>query len=292
MDVLEGMKHKTYDTLVLGGGGTKGLSILGTLAYFFENHSLENLRRISGTSIGSVIGSLMGLRIPPREIYEIAKSVDVPFQGSGGLQNFSKKYGVWSLRKSLAPFFSLLLENFEGHSPTFEEYFRKTQIHLKICASNVNSLKLVYFDHESTPKVRVINAIRASCCLPGIFKAVKINGDYYVDGGFVENFPMGAWSGASDFLEEKILGISVSGVSKRAKIDSVFDYMYRTASLVIAARTKESIAIKPKALIVESLIEDVPFLPISVTEEIMEKLFEQGWLDAKTCASRRIYILH
>ena len=278
---------KIFSTLALGGGGSKGISVLGTLDYFYKQGSLSSVKRISGTSIGSVIGSLIGIGLTPESIHQIGKQVETPLQGKVDYTKVLKNYGLWSLSKSLAPFTFHLLEYF-GKSPTFEEYHQKTGVHLKVCASNLNKLESVYFDHLSFPKIEVIDALRASCCIPGIFKTVKIKGDYYVDGGFVKNFPLDAWE---TIPGEEILGIAVSGTPIRKEISNHWEYLARIASLAVMSHVHSATKSRPDVLIIRTVLEDVPLIPAFMTEEQKEEIYKRGQLDGKTYDSRRVVSL-
>lgn len=275
---------KKFHTLVLGGGGAKGLGILGALDYF---HSLDLLdpQRISGTSIGSVIATLLGLRIPPREIFRVASTMKNPLRGGKNLLDFPSKFGIWSLTKSLAPFYAHLIAHF-GHSPTFKEYFDDTGVHIKITASSVDRLEAVYFDHIQHPDVRVIDAVRASCCLPGIFKAVKIGGEYFVDGGFVKNLPIDAWG--PEIPDEDILIIAVSGIPRRESVNTVWQYFSRLAALFVMSHVRSSVETRPESTIVEIILTDIPLIPTYIPKAKKLEAFLKGRADAETRHSRRI----
>lgn len=276
-----------YTTLVLGGGGTKGLSILGSLAYFHKKGLLA-VNKISGTSIGSIIGVLYGLGVSPREIFKIALSVETPLQGDKSkLAKILKKYGVWSLTKSLAPFIRVIFSHFGGKSPTLLEYYQKTGVHLKVCACNINNLEAVYFDHITRPGVKLVDSLRASCCIPGLFRSVKIEGDYYVDGGFVKNFPLDAWP-SSMVPDHEILGVSVSGFPLREEINDVWGYISRIAALAIITHTKSAVRARPGVLVVETILENIPLIPTSITPEIKKTIYGKGMKDAKICHDDKI----
>lgn len=279
------MDGRKFTTLVLGGGGSKGIAFLGSLDYFYRKELLD-LKRISGTSIGSVIGILLGMGTTPSEIFEVVKTVDSPLEGRPDYRDLIHKYGVWSLTKSLAPFIALIVKRF-GKFPTFREYFDQTGIHLKICAANINSLEAVYFDHLTHPEIGVIDAMRASCCIPGVFKAVKIKGDYYVDGGFVDNLPFHVWN---DVPEEEILALSASGVPPRQEISGAVSYALRIAHLAIISRVRNTIKVKGKSTIVDTFLDDVPLL-MSFSVQEKERIFRIGQMDAQTQLSKKVFVL-
>jgi NTE family protein len=68
----------------------------------------------------------------------------------------------------------------------FDRLRRRSAIKLFLCATNVRSGKVkVFTDREITA-----DCVLASACLPHLFKAVAINGEYYWDGGYMGNPPL------------------------------------------------------------------------------------------------------
>lgn len=63
---------------------------------------------------------------------------------------------------------------------------------LIVCASDLCAGEPRYFSCANTPHVNVITAVRASMCVPLLFAPVDIDGCLYVDGGLLENLPVGA----------------------------------------------------------------------------------------------------
>ena len=48
-----------YDTLVLSGGSSKGIIILGCIQYLVDNYLLKGIETYIGTSVGSIICFLL-----------------------------------------------------------------------------------------------------------------------------------------------------------------------------------------------------------------------------------------
>jgi NTE family protein len=59
-------------------------------------------------------------------------------------------------------------------------------VKLFICASNVLTGRIKVFDKESV----TVDAVLASACLPFMFQAVEIDGEYFWDGGYMGNPPL------------------------------------------------------------------------------------------------------
>ena len=83
-------------------------------------------------------------------------------------------------------------------------------IPLFACATNVKTGKIrVFHCHEITAK-----AILASACLPSLYQAVEIDGEYYWDGGFMGNpplYPLIYQTDCEDVLIVQINPINVDG---------------------------------------------------------------------------------
>lgn len=68
----------------------------------------------------------------------------------------------------------------------FERLARSDKVKLFVCASNVFTNRLRVFDLRDIS----IEAVIASACIPSMFQAVRINGEYFWDGGYIGNPPI------------------------------------------------------------------------------------------------------
>jgi NTE family protein len=68
----------------------------------------------------------------------------------------------------------------------FETLRQSDKVKLFVCASNVITNRLRVFEHSEIS----VDAVLASACLPSLFQAVEINGEYYWDGGYMGNPPI------------------------------------------------------------------------------------------------------
>ena len=62
MSIFTNFPHK-FTRLVLSGGGSKGLAMLGALHYIHENNGLDSINEYWGTSVGSIIILLLSVYI-------------------------------------------------------------------------------------------------------------------------------------------------------------------------------------------------------------------------------------
>ena len=61
-------KSGNFDTLVLSGGSTQGIIILGALQYAADNYLMTKIKTYVGTSVGSICGYLLAIGYDPVEI--------------------------------------------------------------------------------------------------------------------------------------------------------------------------------------------------------------------------------
>jgi len=155
-------------SLVLSGGGIKGLAHVGLLAAL-QDHGIK-VKAISGTSAGALVGALYGSGMTIDMILDFFKSYTIfqPF-------NFSlKKPGIFSTNR-----YRNILK------ATLKETFEELSIPLYVCASDLMSGESTYFD-----KGELVLPVLASCAVPLLFSPVQIGERMYTDGGVTDNFPI------------------------------------------------------------------------------------------------------
>jgi predicted acylesterase/phospholipase RssA len=189
--------------LVLGGSAHRGISYLGALQRLQELGIINRtkLKRIIGVSMGSLIGLIyMNKNMSINQLLDlflglsktvhdfIAEGLRGPSpgpdpEGSGG--HFSIFNGP-----VLERLLSYFMTNVYGSvSVTFLDLFKLTDIEFTVSVVNYEQ-GLEYINYKNQPDTLVIDVVRASMSLPYIFKPVHINGQYYIDGGVIENLPM------------------------------------------------------------------------------------------------------
>ncbi len=147
--------------IALGGGFARGLAHIGVLKVF-EQEGIP-ISFIAGTSVGSVIGAAYCSGISAKELEEIAVLVR--------FKDFARwtisRYGLAS-NDRMSGFLKKMIK-----CRTFEEL----KIPLAVAATDFASGEGVVF--RSGP---LVDAVRASCAYPGMFRPVKIGGRLMVDG--------------------------------------------------------------------------------------------------------------
>lgn len=173
--------------LALGGGGVKGLAHIALLK------KLDDLNikpvHIAGTSMGAILGALYAAGLSGLEIEERVRSHIISSK-----DGFKKAYAK---RKQLVKWVKVFaLEKSRGGLFTAEGLFE--HLFTEILDLDFSDLKIPFSaiacDFHSGQEVvlssgSVLNCVRASMAVPGVFAPVEINGKLLVDGGVINNVP-------------------------------------------------------------------------------------------------------
>ncbi len=175
------MNHSMYKIgLTLSGGGAKGIAHIGVIRALHENNIQPDV--ISGTSAGSIIGTLIAAGVKPDDMayafnnssfYKIFRLVGVPGAGFVKLDY---------LKEQLAEFI-----------PT--NSFESLKHPMHICATNLNLGRPVIFNSGT-----LYDKVIASCSVPWLFHPIEIDGHLYADGGITNNLPADAIRQKCDLL--------------------------------------------------------------------------------------------
>lgn len=219
--------------LALQGGGSHGAFTWGVLDRLLEDARLD-IEAITGTSAGAMNavvlaeGYLEGGRegarkalakfweaisdkniLPPveRTFFETLQSMTAQWWGNF-LTHFASPYDFNPL--NINPLRDHLLETVD-----FAKVRACRELQLFIAATDVRSGKVKIFErHELTA-----DHVMASACLPYLFQAVEIDGEYYWDGGFRGNpalFPLFYKTTCTDIVIVQIDPIERSKVPRSA----------------------------------------------------------------------------
>jgi NTE family protein len=98
----------------------------------------------------------------------------------------------------------------------FDDLHKYNKKKLFICATNVKTNRAKIFSNKDI----TVDAVLASACLPMLFQAVQIDGEYYWDGGYMGNppiFPLITNTNLHDIVLIKINSINISSVPTTAR---------------------------------------------------------------------------
>lgn len=165
--------------LCLSGGGAKGIAHIGVLKAFRETGIFPDV--VAGTSAGSVVGALYAAGKTPEEM--------VDFVRDGSL---FKIYKVIMPSDGLTKL-TYLKDKLRGAIP--EDSFEGLARPLHVAVTN-----LITGNVEIKNSGPLFDVIMASSSIPLVFSPVEIDGQIYVDGGMLANFPVQPLIGQSDVI--------------------------------------------------------------------------------------------
>jgi NTE family protein len=186
------------DALVLGGGGVAGIAwmngLLAGLADAGSDASGADL--VIGTSAGAAVAAQLGSGLSPDELY--ARQVDPALQAKEIPVDLDMTVFLESLAAVVDGVSSVvercrLIGQFALAADTVSEGERRAAVASRLPSAvwPVRRLELVAVDAETgEPRrftndsgVDLVDAVAASCAVPGVWPPVTIGGRRYVDGG-------------------------------------------------------------------------------------------------------------
>lgn len=220
-------KKGRYDVLVLSGGSVCGISFLGALHALHEREECAFDVYI-GTSTGSMICYLLAIGYSPMEIltYICANNV---FPSDLNLFTAIKDGTQYDrIGKHLE---ILTLKKLDREITLFE-LFNTRKVRLIVTTYNKTKDKITYLSHETHPSLPCLTAIRMSCNLPFVFSRYEHMDEEFIDGGFLDNFPV-LFAG-ENFTESRILAIKMNTLQPEEEDDdngkennnSLIEYFY------------------------------------------------------------------
>ncbi len=187
-------------TLVLSGGGLKGLTHIGVLRALEERGLTPGA--VVGCSIGALIGAAWASGLPVPEMEDRALALvrkDV----------FRIAHLDMALKRMLSPaIYRAEPLNQLIRSVVGEIRFRDLDRKLVVNTVDLNTGQQVLWGLPGLDHARVADAVFASCALPGILPPREVEGRICVDGAVVENLPVRA---ALALSPDPILAVDVAG---------------------------------------------------------------------------------
>jgi NTE family protein len=225
--------------VALQGGGSHGAFSWGVLDRLLEDGRIE-IDGISGTSAGAVNATVLGYGLASRGREGARTDLEAFWRNIAGWACVSPVQPSWLDRimgrnmnlaaawlafDYLTRFYSPYEFNPCNLNPVrdillklidFELLQNCQSPRLFLCATNVLSGRIRVFNNQEIG----VSTVLASCCLPHLFQAVEIDGEYYWDGGYMGNppiYPLIYKTGSSDVLIIRINPIRISRIPTTAR---------------------------------------------------------------------------
>ncbi|MDD4107608.1 MAG: patatin-like phospholipase family protein [Prolixibacteraceae bacterium] len=245
------MKKKYKTGLVLSGGGTRGFAHLGVIAALYEAGIKPDV--ISGVSAGAIAGAFIAAGKSPEETLKI----------------FNKGW-FFSYTKPHIPVDGLL--KFSGLQEVIEKEIKYKNIEdlpvpFFIAVSNLNRGEIEYHNRGI-----LYQTVLASSSIPVLFSPIEIEGQFYVDGGLMDNIPVEPLKNDC----ENIIVVNISPINPKESFKNLIKIASRTFYMSVNAniakvRKYATMFIEPEG------IDKYEILSLSQASD----LYELGYNSAK-----------
>ena len=169
-------------SVVLGGGGMKGLAHIGALKVLHRWGLVPD--EYVGTSVGSYIAALAAGGLPLPEMEQIALSMRhddiLDFNWLDLLTRRGRSSSLYR-GKAVHDFFRRTLP---------VDRFDQLKRPLFVTSVDLESGKEVVWGMPGYTEIPLHDCLVASCAIPGIYPPKKINRFYFVDGSLVDSLPV------------------------------------------------------------------------------------------------------
>lgn len=236
--------------LVLSGGGARGFFHMGIIKALQElNIEVEE---IAGTSVGAIVGV----------IYAANPKID--FEKMANKLDFLEIFKILALVKT------------KDINKNIEEFFKKyvavenfsdLKIKCRFNATDINQRKEIVFENG-----KIFPALIGSISIPGVFKPLKYEEKFLVDGGVSNNIPITLID-----KPKKILVSDITGPIK--KIDEktlATDVLYSSIALMQQKISQEKAKNIKKKIIYLNLDDDKTFI-LDFRKKNYQYLIDMGY---------------
>jgi NTE family protein len=251
-------------TLVLGGGGMRGLAHAGVVRALEEANFMP--RQLVGSSVGALVAAAWCAGVSGDEMTGIAHALerDDLFQIAHRDMAFKRmRSPALFHREPIAHFVRGILGDL-----TFDDLDRR----LVVNTVDINTGTQVLWGLPGLTDIRVADAVLASCALPGFLPPHPIGDRYFVDGAAAANLPVGV---AGTDRDDLVLAVDVGGRGRsRSGMERTgFASVYARA-IEIGIQRMEDAALRewngPPLLLLRPRVWHVPLLSFAHNDQLVE----------------------
>jgi len=252
--------------LALGAGGARGLAHIVFLEAFEELGIKPSV--ISGSSIGAIIGAAYSAGISANEMKAFIDELI-----------FSKKVKFWEVHKKsdILKMFNFIDPQYKAGGMIKGEKFLKF-FYEKIKVDHFEELKIpfkiVTTDYWNKAEVifeagELLQAIRASYSLPGLFTPVEIDGKLLMDGGMVNPLPYDILKDETDITVA--IDVSANKVIEDDFIPPAYDVLFSAFQIMQNSIVREKQKLSTPDILIETNIKNVRIHEFAKVKDIFEQ---------------------
>ena len=269
--------------LIISGGSWKGFYMLGVLKKLFNEKyiNIEEIETIWGTSVGSLLGVFLCLKLDWDSIIEFCinksfktENFDLTFENILKIYNTC---GIFDIKLFYNMINLFKAKNLDLKNITLKEFYEFSNKDLHIFAVNYNTLETTDFNHETHPHVKLIEAVYCSCCIPIVFKPLEINGVIYLDGGINEHYPVKECIKQKNKKETLGIYVKTLGEERKENDRNIISFFLDLLYNIVFKKQEETINKLTNQLIITTPYFDFEKLKNLLTDkEKKKKVVEEG----------------
>lgn len=262
--------------LILGGGGLKGIYMLGILDYLEEN-KLLSIKSYTCTSVGTIIGFLHLIGYKPKFLLDYITKINYKkiLNDVNIFNLFNEGYGL-SNNSKLIKIIELFMTNKKINlNITFKELYDLFNVQINIIGTSICPIQTHIFNHINCPSMNVLGALKISINIPFIFPCIKYNNLCFVDGSLSNNYGL-------DLVDKEnyktTLGILIVNETN-TQINNLYDYASYICDYYITENSiKKSIEYKNiKQIIIYDKLINNNLIYLLYTNIDFEKIYKLGY---------------
>jgi NTE family protein len=197
---------------LFGGGAIRGAAHVGVIKALEEIGVEPTI--LAGSSVGSIIAALYAIGYTYQELSEIFMAVNFEIFRDLAF-GFSPKFALSKGEVFLDWIRELIEKKFYGENYVKGEVehvkFKDLNKNLVIITTDLKEFSCCEFSDFETPDFEIAMAVRISCCMPGLMKAVTQDDKLLVDGDLMKGKPMWILSKNLKAASDRILEIRLEG---------------------------------------------------------------------------------
>jgi NTE family protein len=189
---------RQFRNLVFEGGGVRGIAYVGAMQILAERGLMADIDRVGGTSAGAINALILALKYDlnaQRQILDSTEFRDFMDSSFGYVRDFKRLWQEFGWNKGA--YFedwagSLIKEKLGTKDATFGDLRAQEYPDLHVIGTNLSTGYSEVFSAERHPDMKLVTAIRISMSIPLFYRAKRFgsDGDVYVDGGVMLNYPV------------------------------------------------------------------------------------------------------
>ena len=177
---------------MLSAGGVRGVAFAGAV-HELTRLGILDLRRVTlfaGTSVGALVAALLAVGCTPEELLHVAHHLDLSQFVQVNLATLVYSWGLDDQSRLRAFLGQHVARKLGRASVTLGELQTTTGREVCFCVTNVTLNRPEYFTTATHPSMALVDAVLLSLALPPVFAPVKHHGALYIDGAFLDSFPI------------------------------------------------------------------------------------------------------